>query len=95
MAVGMRPAHPVSGQRPRACTVMYMDIAAVLQGAILVLIVGLLVWVGALVQRLRRLSAEARGGRETRFERQVRRRLRREGFSDAEATAALEDSASE
>jgi hypothetical protein len=74
---------------------MYMDITALLQGVILLLVVGLLVWVGALVQRLRRLVAESRGSRETRFERRVRRRLRREGFSDAEATAALEDSNSE
>jgi hypothetical protein len=74
---------------------MYMDIAAVLQGTIVLLIVGLLAWVGALVRQLRRLSAEARGSRETRLERRVRGRLRREGFSDAEAAAALEDSTSE
>jgi hypothetical protein len=74
---------------------MYMDIATLLQGVILLLVVGLLVWVGALVQRLRRLAADSRGLRETRFDRRVRRRLRREGYSDAEATAALEDSTSE
>ena len=94
-AVVIDTTHTVFRERPRACTVMYMDIAAVVQGVILVLVVGVLAWVGALVRQLRRLSAEARGSRESRLERRVRGRLRREGFYDAEVTAALNDSSSE
>jgi len=69
-----------------------MNITALLQGVPLVLLAGLLVVAGAAVHQLHRLASDVHESREARFESQLRRRLRAEGFSEAEATDAIEDS---
>jgi len=72
--------------------VIDMNVAIVLQGASLLLLVVLLVCTGAFARQLRRLSSGVSESREERLERRVRERLCSEGFSDAEITSALKDS---
>lgn len=68
-----------------------MDVAVVLQGLSIVLVIGLIVLVGAFARQLRRLSSGVRKDREARFERKLRERLARQGFTEVEINAALEN----